>query len=257
MAQQIVVTIVLARPAGPTGRAAAPWCAARDLLRFRLRRHGGGRAFLPLRPHQDRPERRRGQPQARCWRSQAAALPLLWLTSSLRRLGGRRRFGSGAAAAFCWSICSWRSLVQILRYALLEAGTPSGNTGLRHQAAFLLGVEEVEQVTRVETEMHRHRSQPARCKALWQQRCDQTLRAAHDQSLTQLLANGAQGLQGFGARTQLDGSFAHHCATVEHFRSGGGVIGAPKPTRASNRRAVCRKVEAARWPGSSAASMFG
>src|SRR6478752_6904064 len=123
--------------------------------------------------------------------------------------------------------------VEVLRHALFKARHAFGEYRLAVTGQLLLGVEEVEQVGRVETGRAATARQRAR-KRDEDSGCDQTLRAAHTGFPTQsgLYASAfgdwrQQGLQRFGTRAQARRRFAVIGDQIQPLPRCRGIVGAP------------------------------
>src|SRR5258705_11854836 len=132
------------------------------------------------------------------------------------RLLRRRRSCSGSLRVRIVNLLTG-ALVEILRHALLQARHAFGEHRLAVTGQLLLGIEEVEQIGRIETGRAATACQRTR-KRDEDGGCDQTLRAAHTKFPTQsgLYASAfgdwrQQGLERFGARAQARRRFALLC----------------------------------------------
>src|SRR5439155_5654855 len=176
---------------------------AHDLGRLGRRRRGGGAAFLLG-----------SGVGVRSRSGGGGGLLALGFRATLRfRLFRRRRNCSGSLRVRVVDLLTG-ALVEILRHALLKAWHAFGEHRLAVTGQLLLGIEEVEQIARIEIASAATACQRAR-KRDEDGGCDQTLRAAHtgfpNQSGLYASALGdwrKQGLQRFGARAQARRRFA-------------------------------------------------
>src|SRR3954468_2751024 len=125
------------------------------------------------------------------------------------------------------------ALVEILRHTLLKARHAFGEHRLAVTGQLLLGIEEVEQIGRIETGRAATACQRPR-KRDEDGGCDQTLRAAHTGFPTQsgLYASAfgdwrQQGLQRFGARAQARRRFPVIGDQIQPLPRCRGIVGAP------------------------------
>jgi len=129
-----------------------------------------------------------------------------------------------------------RTLVEILRHALLEAGHTSGKTGLRSPGSFFLVSRKSSRSVGSKTAAHAATARQRAAERDEDGRCDQTLRTAHVR-FSALRNRRKQRVQRFCARAQAGGVFAVIGNQVSHCRVAA-VSLARHADSASNSRAV-------------------
>ena len=176
------------------------------------------------------------------------ACPGLRAPSTSRSSSRRRRCGGGLRVLLV-DLLLTRALVEILRHALLEAGHAVGEYRLALARQLLLGVEEVEQIGRIETGRCRHRrSRPARPRARRGRsaairRCDRRMVDSHS------IVCAVSSWRPAAARpAALRRASAGSAASRRHWRSCRATAASPAASlarqadSASNSRALWRKV---------------